>query len=617
MSINRELSQGAIVRADGSVRFRLWAPEARAVSLLTGENHRTTLPLERRGEYFELVTQELGAGGRYMIALDDGEPRPDPASRFQPEGVHGPSEVVDPSAFHWSDASWRGVRRADVIIYELHVGTFTPSSDFRGVIAELPRLRDLGITAVELMPIAEFPGRRNWGYDGVCLYSPHHAYGGPAGLQELVNAAHAHGLAVILDVVYNHLGPEGNYLHEFGPYFTERYKTPWGKAVNFDGPGSTAVRRYFIDNALSWIVDYHIDGLRLDACHEIYDRSPLHILEELTDAVHEAAARVGRAALIIAENDRNDPRLTRAVDRGGFGLDGQWNDDFHHSLHTLLTGEQAGYYRDYGSPGEIAKLLRDSYVYTGSYSRFRKHEHGRAAADVDPTHCVVGLQNHDQVGNRPKGERLRTLTEPDRLRLATVLMMLSPFTPLLFMGEEYGETRPFLYFVEHGDPQLVEAVREGRRNEFPDLFRDGEFHDPQSAETFERSFLAEPFERITPLTALYRDLISIRRSYQLPVRAARRLFYVDLLDTAGRMRLTYDKLSSALDESPKLILLLNFSDAEWHYRLDGRYRPVLESNNERYGGTSSAARLLDEDGRRATLDRWSGCAITPVEEGGP
>ncbi len=510
------LRRGATVLPDGGVRFELWAPRARSVTVRvpTGKG-RSEYALDARGRgVFAAVIPDAGAGTRYHYGLDGGPDRPDPVSRLQPEGVHGPSEVVDPGSYRWTDDDWRGREMAELAIYELHVGTFTGTGTFAGVVDRLPYLRDLGITALELMPVAEFPGARNWGYDGVHPYAPHHAYGGPEGLRALVDAAHRVDLAVILDVVYNHLGPEGNYLADFGPYFTDRYRTPWGAALNFDGPDSDEVRRYVIDNACYWISEYHLDGLRLDAVHAIFDLGARHVLEELATAARAAGAAQRRRVFVIAESALNDPRVVRPPDRGGWGLDGQWNDDFHHAMHVALTGERDGYYADYDGTTAVAKALADRFVLDGGYSAFRRRHHGAPAGDVPEERFVIAVQTHDQVGNRARGERLSALVSLPALKVAAVALLVSPYVPLLFMGEEYGETRPFLYFVSHGDPQLVEAVREGRRREFADFDWAGALPDPDSPETFATSRLGWALDGSSAraVSALYRDLLALRRS---------------------------------------------------------------------------------------------------------
>jgi maltooligosyltrehalose trehalohydrolase len=508
-----QLARGATV-VDGGCRFSVWAPRAERVGVRLGPGPRAVeMPLERRADgVHEATVRDCGPGTDYVYRIE-GHDRPDPVSRHQAGGVHGPSRIVDPRAFRWSDGGWRGREMADLVLYELHVGTFTGAGTFDAIVAHLPELRGLGITAIELMPVAEFPGGRNWGYDGVSPYAPQSTYGGPEGLRRLVDAAHRANLAVILDVVYNHLGPEGNYLGEFGPYFTDFYKTPWGQALNFDGPDSDEVRRYFVDNALYWVTEFHLDGLRLDAVHAIYDFGARHILEEIAAAVHEEARRLERRVLVIAESDLNDPRLVRAPERGGYGLDGQWTDDFHHAVHTALTREQGGYYGDFDGAPSIAKALRDRFVYDGRHSAFRRRRHGAPAGDVAAERFVVCVQNHDQIGNRARGERLAALVSPARQRLAAALLLLSPYVPLLFMGEEYGETNPFLYFISHTDPALIAAVRDGRREEFRSFAWAGEVPDPQAEETFARCRLdrtrtTAPGHR--EILALYGDLLRTR-----------------------------------------------------------------------------------------------------------
>jgi maltooligosyltrehalose trehalohydrolase len=512
------LSRGAtLIEGGGATRFSVWCPRARTVDVvIAGGSAAGRHAMARRDDgVFENVVTGAVAGTSYAYAIDGGPPRPDPVSRWQPDGVHGPSRVVDPGAFAWSDAGWSGLAMADYAIYELHVGTFTAAGTFEAAIAELRALVEMGVTAIELMPVAQFPGARNWGYDGVDLYAPQNSYGGPEGLARLVNAAHEHGLALVLDVVYNHLGPEGNYLGEFGPYFTDRYGTPWGSAINYDGPGSDEVRRYVIDNALYWITEYHVDALRLDAVHGIYDFGARHILEELAHEVHARARALGRGVRVIAESDLNDPRLLRPPERGGFGLDAQWSDDFHHAVHVALTGERNGYYADFSGVRDIAEALERRFVYAGRRSEHRGRCHGAPATDVTAEHFVIAIQNHDQVGNRAAGERLSVLLSADELKLGAALLLLAPYVPLVFMGEEYGETNPFLYFTSHGDPALVEAVREGRRREFEHFAWRGDVPDPQAVESFERSRLdrgelEEP--RHQQMLALYRDLLAIRRS---------------------------------------------------------------------------------------------------------
>jgi maltooligosyltrehalose trehalohydrolase len=512
------LTYGALPHAGGTT-FAVWAPNARQLTVrvrtgaAAGEH---ALARDERG-VFTATIPGAQAGDDYAYRIDGGVERPDPVSRWQPHGVHGASRIVDPNAFAWTDGAWKGIEMADFVIYELHVGTFTPEGTFDAIIPRLAQLRELGVTAIELMPVAQFPGERNWGYDGVQLYAPQNSYGGPDALKRLVNAAHAEGLAVVLDVVYNHVGPEGNYLAEYGQYFTNVYRTPWGPAVNYDGAHSDEVRRFIIENACYWVREYHADALRLDAVHGIYDFRAVHLTEALAERVHELADALGRHVQVIAESDLNDPRLLRAVDLGGYAMDAQWSDDFHHAVHVALTGERAGYYQGFAEHGDIAAIsdaLSRRFVFQGQYASHRRRQHGAPASDVSAEHFVVFIQNHDQVGNRAAGDRLGALVPPGALKLAAALLLLAPYVPLLFMGEEYNEPSPFLYFVSHSDRDLVAAVRKGRHEEFESFGWAGEVPDPQALETFERSRLH--FERgnegeHAALRAMYRELLTIRR----------------------------------------------------------------------------------------------------------
>jgi maltooligosyltrehalose trehalohydrolase len=472
-------------------------------------------PTERG--YFSHTAANVAEGQRYAYRLDGGPLRPDPASRWQPDGVHHASAVLRPEAFVWSAQHWTGIARQDLVFYELHVGTFTPAGTFEAILPRLPTLRELGVTALELMPVAQFPGSRNWGYDGVQPFAPQNSYGGPHGLQRLVDACHAHGLACFLDVVYNHFGPEGNYVSEFGPYFTDRYSTPWGKAVNYDDRGSDAVRAFVCDNVRMWLEDYRLDGLRLDAVHAIFDASPRHILCDIKATAEAVGQARGWAAQVVAESDLNDVRLLLPPERGGYSLDAQWSDDFHHVVHTVLTGEQQGYYMDYGRVQDLPTLLTETFVLSGNYSRYRDRCHGAPVGDLSGERFVVCLQNHDQVGNRAIGERLGNLLSPPAQRLAASLLLLAPHVPLLFMGEEYGEEHPFQFFCSFEGQDLVESIRSGRRREFAAFHTDGgEVPDPQAEATFEACRLtwewaAEPHK--AGLRRLYQDLLMARRSW--------------------------------------------------------------------------------------------------------
>ena len=501
--------------------FRVWAPRPARVELVlgwdaVGAGERRPMQRGERG-WWSLEVAAAGPGTDYGFELDGEGPFPDPRSPFQPAGVHGPSRTVDHGAFPWTDGGWRVESLADAVFYELHVGTFSAEGTFEGAIEHLDAVADLGVTHVELMPVGEFPGRRGWGYDGVDLYAPHHAYGGPDGLRRLVDACHARSLAVVIDVVYNHLGPDGNYLSRFGPYFSHRYTTPWGDAVNFDGPGSDEVRSFVMDNARMWIHDYHVDGLRLDAVHEIFDQSAVHILEELATIVHAAADGLERPVVVVAESDLNNPRLVQQPDAGGYGLDAQWNDDYRHALHTTLTGETDAFHGQYRGIPDLATALRRVFVFDGRYSPFRDRRHGRPVRDVPATSFVAFAQNHDQVGNRALGERLAQLVGPDRLRVAAAFVVLGPFVPLLFAGEEWGASSPFQYFTDHQDPDLAEAVRRGRAREFAhSVGAHGVVPDPQDPATFERSRLRWSERSTGPNAALldwYRRLIAFRRDH--------------------------------------------------------------------------------------------------------
>ena len=512
--------QGALRQADGSVLWRVWASRSKGVSLvLLSENRREEIPMEPEGHGFYTHRREqVAAGTRYAYKLEEGGKYPDPASRWQPDGVHRPSAVFFADDYAWSDAAWKGVPREDLVIYELHVGTFTPEGTFEAIIPRIPQLRELGVTAIEIMPVAQFAGERNWGYDGVHPNATQNSYGGPQGLQRLVDAAHQAGMAVLLDVVYNHIGPEGNYFGKFGDYFTNRYHTPWGDAINFDGPCSGPVRQFVVDNACMWVRDFHLDGLRLDAVHAIFDFGAHHILAELQEAVQDVARRSNRTVHVIAESDLNDVRLVNPAQRGGYALDGCWADDFHHAVHSLLTGERDGYYSDFGRAEHVAKAYNQVFVYDGCYSQFRKRRHGNQVGGLDRSQFVFCIHNHDQVGNRARGDRMAKDLPPEAARLGAALLLLSPCVPMLFMGEEYGENRPFPFFCSFQDPELVEAVRRGRREEFAAMaFEWGvEIPDPQDPATFESARLQWSWPEGSPqaqMRRLHRDLLAARRDW--------------------------------------------------------------------------------------------------------
>ena len=578
---------GAYALPDGSVRWRVWAPRAQRVELVLIDGpSRRRLPMEAEpGGYFRCQESGISEGRRYAFRLNNGPERPDPMTLWQPDGVHQPSAVLFPERFAWDERGWTGLPREDLVLYELHVGTFTPEGTFDAVVPRLDALKDLGVTAVEIMPVAQFPGPRNWGYDGVHPSAPQNTYGGPHGLQRLVSACHARGLAVILDVVYNHLGPEGNYLHEFGPYFTDRYRTPWGPALNYDDAGCDPVREFILANVSLWIGQYRADGLRLDATHAVFDHSPRHILRDVKEAADEAALP-GRKVHVIAEHLRNDPRLLLPPERGGYGLDAEWNDDFHHTVHAFLTGERQGYYVDFGAARAFPKLLENTYILDGAYSQYRGRRFGAPVGGLAGDRFVVSLQTHDQVGNRAGSERLASLVPPPKLRLAASMMLLAPHLPLLFMGEEYGEDRPFWFFCSYLDPRLVEAVRNGRQREYAAQLAGAKIADPQAEATFTASRLSWSWPEGSPragLRRLYRDLLAARRRWpalrDFVHRKAR------LLPDESNPWILHVVRGTAPHE--ELHVYFNLTD-RFHPLDDGGRAWLFRSEAERYGGARTA-----------------------------
>ncbi len=576
-------SLGATYLGNGKTQFVVWSPQASSVAVHLVSPREQIMPMEKHTlGYYHAIVENVEPGALYFYRLDDQREHPDPASRAQPQGIHGASQVIDP-LFDWRDENFRGIPLSDYIVYELHVGTFTREGTFDTIIPHLDELADLGITAIELMPIAQFPGNRNWGYDGVYPFAAQNSYGGVAGLKRLVKACHQRGLAVVLDVVYNHLGPEGNYIWDFAPYFTDRYKTPWGWAVNFDGAHSDEVRRYFIENALYWIDDCHIDALRVDAIHAIFDFSARTFLEELGEAVHQHAEELNRRVHVIAESDLNNMRVIRARELGGDGLDAQWSDDFHHALHTLLTGEHAGYYADFGEFAHLGKAYREGLTYAGDYSIFRQRRHGNSPRDIPASRFVVCAQNHDQIGNRMLGERLTQLVSFDDLKLAASTVLLSPYIPMLFMGEEYGEPAPFQYFVSHSDANLIEAVRKGRREEFAAFAWQGEPPDPQDEKTFERCKLNHALKRDGQHRALYefyRELIRLRKTIPALAhlsKAQMRVVEFEREKVLGVHRWHADN---------HIVLVMNFGDDACVALPvpQGHWRKLLDSTDKRWDG---------------------------------
>ncbi|HOV86326.1 MAG TPA: malto-oligosyltrehalose trehalohydrolase [Syntrophobacteraceae bacterium] len=578
---------GARIVEEDTGDFTVWAPTLDSVELVLLSPRAGVFPMEKgEGGYWRCRVPGIGAGTRYRYRLDRDVQRPDPASHCQSEGVHGPSRVVDHGAFAWDDGQWRGIPPERMVFYEIHVGTFSKAGTFAGLLERLDELADLGVNGLSLMPVAQFPGERNWGYDGVYPFAVQGSYGGPEGLKELVNACHQRNMAVFLDVVYNHLGPEGNYLGQFGPYFTSRYRTPWGDAVNYDGPYSDGVRNYFIQNALHWFGNYHVDGLRLDAVHAICDLSARPFLRQLAEAVEEFSRQQGRKFSLVAESDLNDASLIRPRALGGRGLDGIWCDDFHHALHSLLTGERDGYYEDFGKTEHLAGAYREGFVYSGQYSRHRKRSHGSSCRQCSPSQLVVFAQNHDQVGNRVQGERMSALVSREALKLAAGAYLLSPFVPLIFMGEEYGEEAPFLYFVDHSDPDLIEAVRRGRREEFRDFHREQPPPDPQSPSTFLRSQLCWEKRREGPhgvLLQWYRRLIALRKQIPPPASFSPEHWRVEW-EERGRSIWIHRR-----EGDRERLLAMNFGTEPFAlpFPFRGRWTKVLDSSEECWMGPGS------------------------------
>ncbi|HTF81679.1 MAG TPA: malto-oligosyltrehalose trehalohydrolase, partial [Cytophagales bacterium] len=474
--------------APDKIIFKVWAPlkERMHLHIVHPTDKKVEMNKDEEG-YFSVIIEGLPRDTEYYYMPDGDTDYPDPASEFQPKGVHGPSAVVDHSSFAWSDDAWKGKPLQDLILYELHVGTFTPEGTFEAIIPRLDALLEVGINAIELMPVCQFPGTRNWGYDGVYPYAVQESYGGPQGLKKLVNACHHRGIAVFLDVVYNHLGPEGNYFNQFGPYFTEKYSTPWGSALNYDGEYCDPVKEYFTDNPLYWFEHYHIDGLRLDAIHMIFDRDAVTFWELTYNKVKLLEQRLGRPLYMTAESDFNSPAILKTPEIGGYGLDAQWLDDFQHALYVLLDKQGLARYSDYGKMEQLAKAFKEGFVHSGEYVAARKKKYGASSAGIPGNKFIVFTQNHDQVGNRARGERFSLLMNFEQLKIAAAALFLSPYVPMLFMGEEYGEDAPFVYFMDHSDLELIKAVQEGRKKEFEQFNWSQEPLDPQDIQTYELS----------------------------------------------------------------------------------------------------------------------------------
>ncbi|MBF0433244.1 MAG: malto-oligosyltrehalose trehalohydrolase, partial [Fibrobacteria bacterium] len=563
--------------------FRVWAPKCHSVSLCIKGVHQEEIPMapENRG-YFSAHLEGIQPDCKYLYKLNNTLLRPDPVSMSQPDGVHGASAVVDHSNYQWHDSTWKGLSLNQMVLYELHTGTFSNQGTFRGILSRLNALKDLGINTIELMPVAQFPGKRNWGYDGVYPYAVQQTYGGVNGLKAFVDVCHQKGLAVILDVVYNHLGPEGNYLNDYGPYFTSKYKTPWGKAINYDDNASDEVRHYVIQNARYWLQEFHIDGLRLDAVDTICDNSAYNILTELTDTLDTISTTTKIKRHLIAECDLNDTRMVQPIAQGGCGIHSQWSDDFHHALHTLLTHETFGYYQDYGRLEDFKKAYKEGFVYTGNYSPFRGHSYGSCSKKLPGQTFVVYTQNHDQVGNRPQGERLASLVDFEAQKMAAAACLLSPYLPMLFMGEEYGETNPFLYFIHHGDERLAQAVKNGRIREFKSSKVKGTPPDPRLESSFTHSILdwsKRQKGQHKTLLHFYRFLITLRKSHPA--------LGTDKQNTQIHLLPEYSCFTlSRVTKQAGIYAFFNFSDDQQNIPFESNLKleRILDSSDKRWKG---------------------------------
>jgi maltooligosyltrehalose trehalohydrolase len=579
---------GAQYLEDGKCEFRIWAPKVEEL------------------DYWSVAINDIPPGTQYYFKINNSDEWPDPASNFQPYGVHKASATVNHSLFKWSDEIWKGRELKDYIIYEIHTGTFTEDGTFEGAISKLEYLKKLGITAIEIMPVAQFPGNRNWGYDGVYHYAPQNSYGGPEGLKKLINASHNLNLAVVLDVVYNHFGPEGNYTGKYGSYFNPFYHSPWGDALNFDGPNSDAVRNYFIENALYWFSNFHIDALRLDAVDRIYDMSAKHFLQELAEETNKLSNKIKKRLFLIAESDLNDSKIIRPIKEHGFGIDAQWSDDFHHSIHSLLTGEKQGYYQDFGTTEDLTKSIQDTFVYTGQYSKYRKKKYGNSALERKPDQFVINIQNHDQVGNRAFGERLSQLVSFEEIKLAAAALLISPYIPLIFMGQEFNEENPFLYFVSFNDLHLIEAVRKGRKEEFSSFQWKKEVPDPQSEETFQKSKLKWELSNENKhkvLLDFYKYLINLRKKNKAFSSFNRKDFKVigTGIDKTLILR-RYWKVN-------KITAILNFNSEVVTAKIpfsEGKWKKILDSADEKWEGpgASTPEKILGKP-QNITIKKYS------------
>ncbi len=576
----------------GKAMVKVWAPLLKKAELELPERGLKILLSKDEWGYWQGETDQLQPGDLYRFKLDDVQSLPDPASLSQPQGVHGPSQAVDVERFNWKEGDWKNHPLESYILYELHTGTFSPEGTFAGIEQKLDYLAELGINAVEIMPVAQFPGSRNWGYDGVFPYAVHHSYGGAEGLQKLVAACHSKGIAVVLDVVYNHMGPERNYLGSYGPYFTEKYSTPWGNALNFDDAYCDGVRHFFIENALMWLRDFKIDALRLDAVHAIKDFSATHFLRELKVKTDVLSAQTGRTHYLIAELDLNDTRFISPLEKGGFGMDAQWIDEFHHALRVTAGGDKTGYYSDFNGIQHLAKAYKDAYVYDGQYSPHRKKKFGIKASEAEGKQFVVFSQNHDQVGNRMLGERSSQLFSFEMQKLMAAAVFAAPYLPMLFMGEEWSEPHPFQYFVSHTDAELAEAVRKGRKAEFEAFHAEGEAPDPMSEETFNNSKLQwHLLEKVHHKTALeyYKTLIQLRKTLPALSHLSRQHVEVEADNQAQTLVLR------RWHSGQQVICCMNFSKKEQQVSLPDEPKIwflALASADRQWGGEATMAATL-------------------------
>lgn len=593
-------SLGVNFNANGEAEVAIWAPLQDKVQLILSKNNKIINLTKDDFGYWKTVTDELKEGDLYKVSLGEDKVFPDPASVSQPGGVHGSSKAIDIRKFEWRDDNWNNLPLEKYILYELHTGTFTEQGTFAAIEQKLDYLKDLGINAIEIMPVAQFPGARNWGYDGVFPFSVQDSYGGPEGLKHLVQACHEKGLAVILDVVYNHMGPEGNYLGALGPYFTDKYNTPWGNAINFDDEWCDGVRKYFIENVLMWFRDFHIDALRMDAVHAIKDFSPTHVLREIKQYVNRLMASTGRIHYLIVELDLNDNRFINPLDQHGFGMDAQWVDEFHHALRVTAGEERSGYYSDFNGLAHLAKSYKDAYVFDGIYSPHRKKTFGIKAENNPGKQFVVFSQNHDQVGNRMLGERTSTLVSFEMQKLMAAAVMVSPYLPMLFMGEEYSEPHPFLYFVSHTNAELAEAVRNGRKAEFAAFHSQGEAPDPVSEKTFEQSKLQWDLLQQEPhkhMFEYYKTLISLRKQ-EAAIRSLNRN-QLNVEENQNNQTL----LLHRWHEGEHIICLMNFSKEQQQATLpvyQNDWKKLLDSADTRWNGPASAPSAI-AGGSSATI----------------